>query len=189
MTIAHHERIKMTADQYLQLGEDPPGVRLELVNGEIFVTASPSTAHAYTLLHLGSILFQYVKAQKLGVVLSDSDHVLSLHEVRRPDLFFFSTDRIELIGDGPIRHAPDLAIEVVSPGSGRMDRIDKFEAYRAFGIPHYWIVDPGARTIKAFKLRRKKYAPAGAGSRNDTVAFPPFDDLEIHLGELWWPPK
>jgi len=179
----------MTADQYLQMGEDPPGVRLELVNGEIFVTASPSAAHSFTALQLGSVLLQHVKAHKLGVVLSDLDHVLTLHNVRRPDLLYFRSERVELIGEGPIRHPPDLAVEVLSPGSGRIDRVDKFEAYRAFGVQHYWIVDPIGRTIKAFKLRRKKYEPAGSGGRAETVSFPPFEALEISLGDLWWPPK
>ena len=190
MTIAHPERVRLTADQYLKLGEDPPGVRLELVNGEIIVSASPSTPPAYTLTRLLVALANHVVAKNLGVVMSDTDHVLGMYDVRRPDIYFFSKDRIHLIEEGPIRHPPDLAVEVVSPTSGRVDRIEKFEQYRAFGIAHYWIVDPKARAAKAFKLlRRRKYSPAGAGSRNDIVNFPPFEDLDIALGDLWWPPK
>jgi Uma2 family endonuclease len=181
--------IKMTADQYLQMGEDPPGVRLELVNGEIFVSASPATPHAFTLAQLLAVLVHHVRARKLGVVMSDTDHVLTLYDVRRPDIYFFGKERIELIIDGPIRHPPDLAVEVVSPGSERVDRIDKFEAYRAFGVPHYWIIDPQRRTAKAFKLRRRKYVVAGLGKGNEEISFAPFEDLKIGLGELWWPPK
>ena len=181
--------IRMTADQFIQLGDDPPGVRLELVNGEIFVSASPSTAHSHTALHLGALLLHYIESQNLGVLLSDTDHVLTVHEVRRPDLFYFAADRADLIGDGPIRHHPDLAVEIISPGSQLTDRIDKFEAYRAFGIPNYWIFDPINRTAKAFKLRRKKYTPAGSGTENSTVSFSPFPDLAINLATLWWPPK
>src|SRR5262249_8708274 len=123
MTIAPQQRIKMTADQYLQLGEDPPGVRLELVNGEIIVSASPATPHAYAASQWLRLVGNFAAANRLGVIMSDTDHVLSIHDVRRPDLYFFSTDRLRLIGDGPIRHPPDLAIEVISPGSERTDRI------------------------------------------------------------------
>jgi len=42
----------MTADQYLQLGEDPPGVRLELVDGEITANAGPPISHIYALTQL-----------------------------------------------------------------------------------------------------------------------------------------
>ena len=79
--------------------------------------------------------------------------------------------------------------EAAVPGSEQTDRVKKFEAYRAFGIACYWIVDPGNRTATAFKLRRRKYVAAGKGSRDAAVSFPPFEDLSIGLGELWWPPK
>src|SRR5437868_3930220 len=113
MTIAHPERVRLTADQYLKLGEDPPGVRLELVNGEIIVSASPSTPHAFTLSQLLAFLVFHVKSKKLGVVMSDTDHVLGMYDVRRPDIYYFSRDRIPLIEQGPIRHPPNLAVEVV----------------------------------------------------------------------------
>lgn len=189
MTIAQPARIKMTAEQYLQLGEDPPGVRLELVDGEIIVSASPATPHAFTLSQLMILLGMHVKTHDLGILMSDTDHVLTIYDVRRPDLYFFRKDHIHLIGDGAIRHAPDLAVEVISPGSERADRVEKFEAYRAFGILHYWIIDPKGRTAKAFKLRRRKYVAVGSGGRDNRVSFPPFDELVIDLGELWWPPR
>ena len=121
--------------------------------------------------------------------MSSTDHVLTNYDVRRPDLYFFSRERIHLIGEGPIRHAPDLAVEVISPGSEKVDRVDKIEAYRAFGVPYYWIVDPQRRTAKAYKLQRRKYVECGVGKGTEVVAFLPFEELEISLGRLWWPPK
>src|SRR6185369_10966865 len=38
--------------------------------------------------------------------------------------------------------APDLAVEVISPSSGRYDRVHKLQGYAAIGVPEYWIVDP-----------------------------------------------
>src|SRR5438046_2082632 len=67
--------IKMTARQFLELGEDPPGVRLELVDGEIAVSPSPVPDHAYTVLALGSLLKVYVDENDLGMVLSDVDTI------------------------------------------------------------------------------------------------------------------
>jgi Uma2 family endonuclease len=188
MTVAPN-RIKMTADQYLQLGEDPSGIRLELVDGEVTVAASPATAHAYCLSQLFGILRQHIKKHRLGVIMSDTDHILDMYNVRRPDLYYFGTERMHLLTDGPIRIPPDLAIEVISPGSERIDRIEKFAQYHDFGIPFYWIVDPQSRTAKAFKFGRTKYAPAGSGKNADTVSFPPFPNLKIDLAELWWPPQ
>ena len=182
------ETIKMTAEQFRQLGEDPPGVRLELVEGDIRVSPSPTHEHAYTLSRLLRILGNYIELHDLGVIMSDTDHELTSWTVRRPDLYFFSKERMNLI-ETPIRHPPDLAVEVISEGSVRTDRKEKFAAYQDFGIGHYWLVDPLRRTADAFRLKKRKYVAAGSGKGNDTVKFPPFEDLTIALRELWWPPK
>ncbi len=179
--------IKMTAQQYLQLGEDPPGVRLELVDGEIIVSPSPTTAHAFAITQLLYILNHHIKMSDLGLAMSDTDHVVSQFTVRRPDIYYFSKPRLYLIGDEHIEGPPDLAIEIISPGSEHTDREDKFEEYQSFGIANYWIIDPKAKTAEAFKLRRKKYTSVGSGNKNQIVHFPPFEDLAIPLSDLWWP--
>src|SRR4051812_21240432 len=89
---------KMTARQFLELGEDPPGVRLELVNGEVAVSPSPIPAHAYTVLRLGALLLGHVERRKLGRVYHDVDTIFGEHDVRRPDLLYFKTSRLHLIG-------------------------------------------------------------------------------------------
>src|SRR5688500_11567663 len=94
--------IKMTARQFLELGEDPPGVRLELVNGEIAVSPSPVPDHAFTVLALGSLLKSYVDRNGLGMVLLDVDTVFGEHDVRRPDVFYFTKARLHFIGEKAI---------------------------------------------------------------------------------------
>jgi Uma2 family endonuclease len=64
---------KMTARQFLELGEDPPGVRLELVNGEVAVSPSPIPAHGYVVLKLAALLVRHVEMNKLGRVYPDVD--------------------------------------------------------------------------------------------------------------------
>ena len=180
-------RVKMTAQQYLQLGEDPPGVRLELVDGEIIVSPGPTTSHAYAISELLVILSNHIKRHGLGIAMCDTDHVVSKFTVRRPNLYYFSKARLHLIGTEHIEGPPDLAVEIISPGSEHTDRNAKFVEYQNFGIAHYWIIDPQGRTVEAFTLRRKKYVPAGSGKSHDTVRFAPFPDLAICLPDLWWP--
>src|SRR4051812_44524463 len=121
--------IKMTARQFLELGEDPPGVRLELVDGEIAVSPSPIPDHAYTVLALGSLLKHYIEDKDLGILLPDVDTIFGEHDVRRPDLFYFRKSRMHFIGEKAIHGAPDLCIEILSPGTERIDRRDKFKQY------------------------------------------------------------
>jgi len=178
---------KMTARQFLELGEDPPGVRLELVDGEVAVSPSPVPDHSHVVLNLSAILLQHVKAKRLGRVYSDVDTLVSSHDVRRPDILFFSTEKLKLVGKKAMEGPPDLCVEVISPSSATIDRVDKYEQYQSFGVGHYWIVDPDHRTIEAHRLVGGVYQPAGNGRDSDVVRLPPFEDLETPLGEIWPP--
>src|SRR5207247_6538803 len=81
--------IKMTARQFLELGEDPPGVRLELVDGEIAVSPSPIPRHSFAIVALGRIVSTHVDQFDLGELLMDVDTIFGEHDVRRPDLLYF----------------------------------------------------------------------------------------------------
>ena len=179
--------IKMTARQFLELGEDPPGVRLELVDGEIAVSPSPVPRHSYTVAALCTILKTHVDDNDLGEVLMDVDTIFGEHDVRRPDLLFFKKARRHLIGEKAIEGPPDLAVEVLSPSSDRIDRRDKFKLYAVGKVKHYWIVDPAQRTIASYALRAGRYAGRVRGSGSDVVTLAPFPKLDIPLAKLWRP--
>jgi Uma2 family endonuclease len=180
----------MTARQYLMLGEDPPGVRLELVDGEIAVSASPLPRHSYVDRALSALLWAYVEAHNLGLILGDTDTAFGEYDVRRPDLIYFSKERAHLISSTEIiRAIPDLCVEILSPSSDTIDRIDKFEQYARAGVPHYWIVDPAGRSIEAFNLIDGTYQRCGGGTNSEQVSLPPFPGLKLLLARIWFPQK
>jgi Uma2 family endonuclease len=179
--------IKMTAKQFLALGEDPPGVRLELVNGEVAVSPSPNPNHSFAVFELAFILKQHIAEHDLGQVFGDVDTILSDYDVRRPDLLFFAKKRLHLIGEKAMEGPPDLAVEILSPGSVKIDRKDKFQLYADGKIRHYWIVDPKQKTIEAYQLKGGKYAGGVRGSGSDVVQLSPFSKLKIPLAKLWRP--
>lgn len=179
--------IKMTARQFLELGEDPPGVRLELVDGEVAVSPSPTPRHSYAVGALHAILKAYVDEHDLGEVLMDVDTIFGEYDVRRPDIFYFTKARRRFIGEKAIEGPPDLTVEVLSPGNERTDRRDKFALYASGKVKHYWIVDPDQKTIESYSLRGGKYAGRVRGSGTDVVMLPPFPKLKIPLTKLWRP--
>ena len=180
--------IKMTARQFLELGEDPAGVRLELVNGEVAVSPSPIPDHSYVEKMLTIILGAHILAHDLGRPYGDVDTLFGPHDVRRPDFIFFAKSRLHLVGPKSMEGPPDLCVEIVSPSSETIDKVDKYEQYEAAGVAHYWIIDPADRTADAFRLENGKYIRAGSGRDGDTVHFPQFPDLDLPLGRLWHPP-
>jgi Uma2 family endonuclease len=180
--------IKMTAGQFLQLGEDPPGVRLELVDGEVIVSPSPQPEHSYVDRALTHILWGHIDANDLGALYGDVDTIMGEHDIRRPDLIYFAKQRLHLVGEKAMEGPPDLCVEIVSPTSGTIDRKQKFKQYEKAGVAHYWIVDPRARTIEGYKLVGQKYHAAGRAKNSETIRLPPFQKLTIKLAKLWMPP-
>lgn len=181
---------KLTARQFLMLGEDPPGVRLELVDGEIAVSPSPRPRHSRVDKRLSYVLVRHIVEHDLGELLGDTDTIFGDYDVRRPDIIYFRKDRVHLIqADDAIDGAPDLCVEIVSPSSGVIDRKDKFKQYAASGVPYYWIVDPHAQTIEAFRLSGGRYRACGRGQGDAVVSVPPFPELQIPLGQIWFPTK
>lgn len=73
--------IKLTAKQFLHFPEDPPGVRLELVGGEIAVSPSPTPEHSYAVVKLSALLVRHVEEQGLGIVLGDVDTIFGEYDV------------------------------------------------------------------------------------------------------------
>lgn len=180
----------MSARQFLMMGEDPPGVRLELVDGEIAVSPSPRPRHSFVDTALRSLLYQYVTDNDLGIVIGDVDTIFGEFDVRRPDIIYFRKDRAHLLReDDAIDGPPDLCVEILSPRSETIDREDKFKQYAAGRVPYYWIVDPKLRTIEAFRLVRGSYRECGRGQGSDEVSLPPFPELNIPLGKFWFPSK
>jgi Uma2 family endonuclease len=180
--------IKMTARQFLTLGEDPPGVRLELVNGEIAVRPSPVPNHSFVIFALGAILKNHIDAHDLGELLGDVDTIFGIHDVRRPDLLYFTKSRRHLIGEKAIEGPPDLCVEVLSPSSITTDRKDKFEQYASGGVEYYWIISPEQRTLEAYRLNAGRYTETMRGQGGEIVHAPPFEDLGIELSKLWRKP-
>lgn len=182
---------KMTAAQFFELGEDPPGVRLELVDGEIEVSPSSIPRHSFAERRLSTLLDNHIQRYDLGELYGDVDTIFGEFDVRRPDLIFFRKDRLHLIGEKAMQGQPDLCVEIISPSSAATDRQRKFEQYAKGGVAHYWIVDPRTHprklTIEAWRLEGGAYVPCGRGEGAAVVQLPPFPDLPIPLTRLWQP--
>lgn len=135
------------------LGEDQGG-HVELQEGVRVVAPRPSPAHARTVLGLARQLADQLPD---GVeVLVEVDVVVDPSTpatVRVPDLICrLATDDDSMItADQEI-----LAVEVVSPGSRRTDRVTKSSEYADAGIPHYWIVHED-RTVTTLRLMAGGY--------------------------------
>ena len=178
---------KMTAAEFTALPEDAARTRYELVQGEVIVSPSPSFPHARVVTELSILLGSHIEKHALGMLFSDIDTYFGPEDVRRPDLFFFRSDRLYLLESLCPKEPPDLCVEVLSPSNWRTDTEDKFQLYEAAGVGNYWIVDPMEKSVLGYSLRDGRYVNSGHGAGSDHVCLPPFDDFQIPLAKLWWP--
>ncbi len=133
----------------------------ELWDGELIMALAPTPLHQRISFRLARLLEQFVSARQLGeVMVAPIDVVLTQRRVVQPDILYISNAKRAMIQDR-IRGAPDLIVEIVSPGTWRRDHVDKRALYEQFGVTEYWIVDPEAETIEVLALEQKSYQLVG----------------------------
>ena len=104
--------------------------------------------------------------------------------VVQPDLSVIC-DRAKLDEAG-CRGAPDLIVEILSPGTAHKDLKVKFDCYERAGVKEYWIVDPFGKTVQIFTLGLDgKYGRPEAFGAGDRVNVGIFAELEIDLATVF----
>ena len=162
----------------------PDRNRYEVLDGELLVTPAPSPLHQRVSKRLQRQLEQFFEAGGRGEVFNAPiDVILSAHDVVQPDLVVV-TESSQISKRG-IEGLPALLVEVLSPSSRETDRSAKAKRYAALGCPHYWIVDPDARSIECYRAAGREYAPVVDAEGNATLAHPDWQGLTIDFGMLW----
>lgn len=147
----------LTIDDYWHLPDD--GKRYEILDGILEVSSPPGVKHQDVVGNLLTSILNFLRDCRLGkLIVSPVDVILSHNSICQPDLVFVRKDRVKAIVKDRIHGAPDLVIEVLSPGSSRRDRITKKHLYAQYGVTEYWIVDTKSRTVSRFVLGPSGYA-------------------------------
>jgi Uma2 family endonuclease len=177
------QKVVLTYEDYQKLPDN--GTRKEILGGELFRTPAPTPRHQHVVATLLAVLKTHIDARRLGETLaSPIDVVLSPTDVVQPDIVFIAEPRRVIIGEAAIHGAPDLVVEVLSPGTTPTDRGRKMQAYARAAVAEYWIVDPDAHVIEDYRLEGGQYrltARAERGGWAPTL----FPGLSITLDPLW----
>ena len=176
---------KLTWNDYLDLPED--GRRHEIVDGEHHVTASPALNHQRVSRHIHFQLYEQIERTGKGEVFAAPTAVqLSEFDVVEPDLLVVLADHDGYLTATRVAGPPDLAVEILSPSSRRLDREIKLALYQRAGVDEYWIVDPVAQEVE--KYRRRGDLLARAGVFNERIAFDGLSGVVVDLNAVWHPP-
>jgi Uma2 family endonuclease len=132
------------------------------------------------------LLQRHVELNRLGEILyAPLDVILSDVTVLQPDLVYVDAARAGALSGRGVEGPPTLVVEIISPSTGTMDRVTKSALYARYGVPYFWLVDPEARTIEAFRLESGRYVLVTSAAGDAEVVLPPFADLTLRLADLW----
>jgi Uma2 family endonuclease len=146
------------------------GQRYEIVNGVLVMTPAPSWFHQEIVGAFYRYLYVHVTSTELGgAFVAPIDVELAPNMVFQPDVVVLLKKSREKLREKHIVGPPDLVVEVASPGTAMMDRLNKYDAYAGAGVPEYWIAKPETRSVEILVLDGKTYRSLGIFEGQETL--------------------
>jgi Uma2 family endonuclease len=124
----------------------------ELIRGKVVESALKSVLHGIVLVRISALLYAFAGKNRSGEVVVRTAFQLGHNTILGPDCAFVNTAQAQSIAnrDQYVPFAPDLAVEVVSPGDTAFDIRDKVDLYRAAGTRLIWVIYPSSRKVDVY---------------------------------------
>jgi Uma2 family endonuclease len=182
--VTKHSSAKLTYDDYLQFPDD--GLRHEIIEGQHYVTPSPSTRHQRIVLRLLYLIENHLQQNPVGELFAAPfDVLLSEYDVLEPDLLFLSLARSPLLTEKNLEGAPDLVVEILSPSTASRDKRLKRDVYERTGVDEYWVVDPDRDVVDVHRRSGEMFAEPVEFGRERILTTPLLPTLEIPLAKVF----
>jgi len=153
----------------VELLSQEEGKRYEIVEGELLVSTQPHWAHQETCTNIITELNLWARSGGGGKVVPAPGVIFDEENAVAPDVVWVSAERLRLVlgEDGKLHDAPDLVVEVLSPGTlnARRDREAKLRLYSVRGVREYWIADWQAKSLQVYRRE-------GAALKLNATLFP-----------------
>lgn len=141
----------LTYEDYARLTPLNSG-NYELRNGKIEAMPSPIPSHQLISSELHIALGGFIRQHRLGkFIAAPMDTQFTEHDTFQPDLLFVSNERLGIIGEKKIEGAPDLVVEILSPGNTPKEMSYKRHVYESTGVREYWFIEPEQRTLSQYE--------------------------------------
>lgn len=176
---------RWTYEEYYRLEDER---RYELYDGQLIPMQppSPGASHQRESRKLLVLLNEFVERRKLGEVFAAPfDIIFDKKNTAQPDILFVSNANAGRVQERGVFGAPDLVVEIVSPGSVRRDRYEKLALYARFGVKEYWILDRGNRSLEVLTLTDEKYVVHSAAEETGHVTSKVLRGLKVKLSDLF----
>jgi len=149
------------------------GNRYEIIDGDLHVSKQPHWHHQLVCSRVSLELDRWAAPDKLGVTIPAPGVIFAEDQAVAPDLVWISRERFgRVVGDdGKLHAAPDLVIEVLSPGRANeeRDRELKLRLYSREGVREYWIIDWQASVVQVYRRENAALALAATLHAEDQL--------------------
>jgi Uma2 family endonuclease len=167
---------RMTAGEFLTLPVS--NLPHELIHGEEIMSPSPTLRHQIVSSRLFKLIERLIPN---GVVFyAPVDVYLDEENVVQPDVLWIAEGSVcKPVQDKYLQGAPDLIVEIFSPGTALRDKKDKFRLYEKFGVREYWMVDPDEQWLEIWQLKEAHFVLVDVFGTKDTCASPLLGKVDI----------
>lgn len=168
------------------------GERAEVIDGSLYMMATPSRIHQKISGELFGQLREYLRGKQCEVYAAPfavrlfegaEDSPENVYTMVEPDISVICSP--EKLDDMGCKGAPDLIIEILSPSARRHDRLTKFNLYQRAGVREYWIVDPSDRSVQSFLLENNAYIARDFAVNDDKITVNVLQDCVIDLAPVF----
>ena len=165
------------------------GKRYEVIDGELYVSKQPHYHHQYTCSEVARQLGNWSKQTGKGRVISAPGVIFAEDDDVAPDVVWISDKRlaVALREDGHLHNAPELIIEVLSPGfaNEKRDRDAKLRLYSRRGVDEYWIIDWLMRSVEVYRRENAALHLIATLRESDTLETPLLPGFSCFVDSLF----
>jgi len=130
----------------------------------------------------------YLIENPIGIVVPGAGAVFSDYDAVIPDLVFVRNERwSEVVTEVRFTGAPDLVIEIMSPGRENRDRdlLVKRQLYAKYGVAEYWIVDAENRLVQVYRLRHKQLESVASRRGDEEITTPLLPGFQLNVSTIF----
>lgn len=180
---------KVSYEEFMEIYEKST-LRMEYINGEIYLLGSPNLGHQEILGRLHLIFNEYFKVKKCRVFLAPFDVHFRKKDIKdpdvmQPDLLLACDVKGNVNEKGKYMGTPTLVLEILSDSTRSKDMVDKLNTYMLSGIREYWIADPRQEQVIVYTFDDNEIEDLTCYKRGDNAASLIFEGLSLNVNELF----
>lgn len=159
-------------------------LRREVIDGELFVSPSPSMRHQRASMVLAVQLYNYAESTGGQAYAAPCDVKFDRYNAVVPDVFVVRQDHLDRIKEYFLEGPPDLVAEISSPSTRKVDLKQKLALYECSGVGTYWFVDLKADHVRVYTLGENGYGKGEIKIKGELVEARDLPGLEVPVSSI-----